>query len=84
MFIIKSRLYVSCFCHCSRVETFFLRMNVIEMKCWRAMVGVTHVGREKSEEALSSAGSERLLASNADHALHLSINHIFKIYWGIH
>ena len=42
------------------------KMNVLEMKCLRSLVGVTRIDRVRNEEVDRGAGIERELASTAD------------------
>ena len=41
-------------------------MNVLEMKCFRSLVGVLRMDRVRNEEVRKRAGIERELASRAD------------------
>ena len=42
------------------------KVNVLEIKCLRYLVGVSQVNRVRNEEARGRAGIERKLASKAD------------------
>ena len=42
------------------------KVNVLEMKCLRSLVGVWRMDRVKNEEVRTRAGIERELASRAD------------------
>ena len=42
------------------------KVNVIEMKCLRSLVGVSRMDRVKNGEVRMRAGTERELASRAD------------------
>ena len=42
------------------------RVNVLEIKCLRSLVGVSRIDRVRNEEVRRSAGRERELASRAD------------------
>ena len=42
------------------------KVNVLEMKCLRSLVGVTRMDRVRNEEVCRGAGIERELASRAD------------------
>ena len=42
------------------------KMNVLEMKCLRGLVGVSRMERVRNKEARRRAGIERELASRAD------------------
>ena len=42
------------------------KVNVLEMKCLRSLVGVSRMDRVRNEEVLRRAGIERELASRAD------------------
>ena len=43
------------------------KVNVLEMKCLRSLVGVSRMDRVRNEEVRRRAGIERELASRADH-----------------
>ena len=43
------------------------KVNVLEMKCLRSLVGVSRMVRVRNEEVRRRAGIERELASRADH-----------------
>ena len=42
------------------------KVNVLEMKCLRSLVGVTRMDRVRNEEVRRRAGIERELATRAD------------------
>ena len=42
------------------------KVNVLEMKCWRSLVGVSRMDRVRNEEVRTRDGIERELASMAD------------------
>ena len=42
------------------------KVNALEMKCLRSLVGVSRMDRVRNEEVLMRAGIERELASGAD------------------
>ena len=42
------------------------KVNVLEMKCLRSLVGVSRMDRARNEEVLRRTGIERELASRAD------------------
>ena len=42
------------------------KVNVLEMKCLRSLVGVSRMDRVRNKEGLRRAGIERELASRAD------------------
>ena len=43
-----------------------MKVNVLEMKCWRSLVRVSRMDRVRKEEVRTRAGIERVLASRAD------------------
>ena len=43
------------------------KVNVFEIKCLRSLVGVSQLDRVRNEEVHRRAGTERELASRADH-----------------
>ena len=43
------------------------KVNVLELKCLRRLVGVLRMDRVRNEEVRRRAGIERELASRADH-----------------
>ena len=43
-----------------------MKVNVLEMKCLRSLVGLSRMGRVRNEEVRMRAGIERELASRAD------------------
>ena len=42
------------------------KLNVLEMKCWRSLVGVSRMDRVRNEEVRRRAGIERESASRVD------------------
>ena len=42
------------------------KVNILEMKCLRSLVGVSRIDRVRNEEMRRRAGIERELASRAD------------------
>ena len=42
------------------------KLNVLEMKCWRSVVGVSRMDRVRNEEVRMRAGIESEFASRAD------------------
>ena len=42
------------------------KVNVLEMKCLRSLVGVSRIDRVRNEEVRRRAGIERALASGAE------------------
>ena len=42
------------------------KVNVLEMKCLRSLLGISQMDRVRKEEVLRRAGIERELASRAD------------------
>ena len=47
------------------------KVNVLEMKCLRSLVGVSRMDRGRNEEVRSRAGIERELASRADQSIEM-------------
>ena len=45
------------------------KMNVLEMKCLRSLIGVSQMDRVKNEEVHRRAGIEKELVSRADQSL---------------
>ena len=45
------------------------KVNVLEMKCLRSLVGVSRMVRVRNDEVRRRAGIERQLASRADHTV---------------
>ena len=43
-----------------------MKVNVLEMKCLRSLVGVSRMDRVRNEEVFRRAGIERELVSRAD------------------
>ena len=59
----------------------FLRrkVNVLEMKCLRSLVGVLRMERVRNEEVRSRAGIERELASRADQRVLRWFGHVDRM-----
>ena len=54
------------------------KVNVLEMKCWRSLVGVSRMDRVKNEEVRRRAGIERELSS-ADQRVLRWFRHVERI-----
>ena len=54
-------------------------MNVLEMKCFRNLVGVSRMDRVRNEEVRSRAGIEREFASRADQRVLRWFGHVEKM-----
>ena len=55
------------------------KVNVLEMKCLRNMVGVSRMDRVRNEEVRRRAGIERELASRADQGVLRWFGHMEKM-----
>ena len=55
------------------------KVNVLEMKCLRSLVGVSRMDRVRNEEVLRRAGIERELASKADQRALRWLEHVEKM-----
>ena len=55
------------------------RVNVLEMKCLRSLVGVSRMDRVRNEEVRRRAGIERELASRADQRVLRRLGHVERI-----
>ena len=55
------------------------KMNVLEMKCLRSLVGVSRMDRVKNEEVRRRAGIERELASRADQSVLRWFEHVERM-----
>ena len=55
------------------------KVNVLEMKCWRSLVGVSRMDRVRNEEVRRRAGIERELASSADQRVLRWFRHVERI-----
>ena len=55
------------------------KLNVLEMKYLRSVVGVSRMDRVRNEEVLRRAGIERELASTADHRVLRWFGHVEKM-----
>ena len=47
------------------------KVNVLEMKCFRSLVGVSYMDIVRNEEVRRIAGTERELASRADRTIEM-------------
>ena len=56
------------------------RVNVLEMKCLRSLVGVSRMDRVRNEEVRRRAGIERELASRADQRVLKWFGHVERKY----
>ena len=59
-------------------DTNNLKVNVLEMKCLRSLVGVSRMDRVRNEEVCRRAGIERELASRADQRVLRWFGHVEK------
>ena len=55
------------------------KVNVLEMKCLRSLVGVSRMERVRNEEVHRRAGIERELASRADQRVSRWFGHVERI-----
>ena len=55
------------------------KVNVLEMKCLRSMVGISQMDRVRNEEMHRRAGIERELASRADQRVLRSFGHVERM-----
>ena len=55
------------------------KVNVLEMKCLRSLVGVSRMDRVRNEDVRSRAGIERELASRADQGVLRWFGHVERI-----
>ena len=55
------------------------KVNVLELKCLRNLVGVSHMDRVRNEEVHWSAGIERELASRADQRVLRRFGHVLRM-----
>ena len=55
------------------------KVNVLEMKCLRSLVGVSRMDRVKNEEVHMRAGIERELASRADQRVLRWFGHVERM-----
>ena len=55
------------------------KVNVLEMKCLRSLVGVSRMDRVKNEEVRNRAGIERELPSRADQRVLRWFGHVEKM-----
>ena len=55
------------------------KVNVLEMKCLRSLVGVSRIHRVKNEEVGRRAGIERELASRADQRVLRWFGHVERM-----
>ena len=54
-------------------------MNVLEMKCFRSLVGVSRMDRVRKEEVRRRAGIERELVSRADQRVLRWFGHVERM-----
>ena len=55
------------------------KVNVLEMKCLRSLVGVSRMDRVRNEEVRRRAGIERELASRADQRVLRWFGHVKRM-----
>ena len=55
------------------------KVNVLEIKCLRSLVGVSRMGRVRNEEVRRRAGIERELASRADQRVLRWFGHVERM-----
>ena len=55
------------------------KVNVLEMKCLRSLVGVSRMDRVRNEEVRRSAGIQRELASRADQRVLRWFGHVERM-----
>ena len=55
------------------------KVNVLEMKCLRSLVGVSRIDRVRNEEVRRRAGIERELASRADQRVLRRLGHVERM-----
>ena len=55
------------------------KVNVLEMMCYRSLVGVSRMDRVRSEEVRRRAGIGRALASRADQRVLRWIGHVERM-----
>ena len=55
------------------------KVNVLEMKCLRSLVGVSRMGRVRNEEVCKRAGIEREVASIADQRVLRVFGHVERM-----
>ena len=56
------------------------KVNVLEMKCLRSLVGVSRMDRVRNEEVRRRAGKERELANRADQRVLRWFGHLERIH----
>ena len=56
------------------------KVDVLEMKCLRSLVGVSRMDRVRNEEVRRRAGTERELASRADQRILRWFGHVERMY----
>ena len=54
------------------------KVNVLEMRCLRSLVGASRIDRVRNEEVRRRAGIERVLASRADQRVLSWFGHVEK------
>ena len=55
------------------------KVNVLEVKCLRSLVGVSRMDRVRNEEVRRRAGIEKELASRADHGVLRRFGHVERM-----
>ena len=55
------------------------KVNILEMKCLRSLVGVSRMDRVRNEEVRRRAGIERALASRADQRVLRWFGHVERM-----
>ena len=55
------------------------KLNVLEMKCLRSLVGISRMDRVRNEEVRRRAGIERELASTADQRVLRWFGHVERM-----
>ena len=61
------------------ISTVRRKVNVLEMKCLRRLVGVSNMDRVRNEEVLRRAGIERELVSRADQRVSRWFGHVERM-----
>ena len=56
-----------------------MKVNVLEMKCLRSLVGVSRMDRVRKEEVRKRAGIERELGSRADQRVSRWFGHVERM-----
>ena len=55
------------------------KVNVLEMKCWKSLVGVSRMDRVRNEEVRRRTGIEKELASRADQRVLKWFGHVERM-----